>query len=340
MARVRVGARVCAGEAVSAGSFVAGVSVALLAAAGAVAVAAQAPPLERVGSIPGSADVLAAAGDLLVAGSGTGVRIVDVSRPESASVAGRHEFDQPVLDLAVGRDDERVVYVANSHGGLRRLDLSEPAAPVVSGTVATRGQAVGVAASDGHVYVGDNSLGFDIVLAAGDLRRAGEYLGDGFPRDIAAAGALVFVADQPAGLIVVDVSDPAAPTVTGGLSLGREPITGVVVPDARSWDSAPPSVVAVASGAGGLQVVDVSDPRAPTVATPIAPAGRFAGAAMWGERLFVAGDGALRVFDLADPGQPALIAESELGGGVGAVAADEELVFAATPGEILIFRHP
>ena len=340
MARSRVGARTCAGEATSVGSLVAGVSAVLGVAAGGVAAAAEAPPLVRVGAVPGSADVLAAAGDLLVAGSGTGVRIVDVARPESASVAGRYEFHRPVLDLAVGRDDERVVYVANSHDGLRRLDLSEPGAPVVSGTVETRGQAVGVAVSGDRVYVGDNSLGFDVVDSAGAMQRAGEYLGDGFPRDIAATRALVFVADQPAGLIVVDVSDPAAPTVAGGLSLGREPIVGVVVPDARSWDAAPPPVAAVASGTAGLLVVDVSDPRAPVVAAPIAPGGRFAGVAMWGERLFVAGAGALRVFDLADPGQPALIAGSELGGEVGAVAVGEELVFVATPGEILIFRHP
>ena len=188
--------------------------------------------------------------------------------------------------------------------------------------------------------MGDNSLGFDVVDAAGTMRRIGEYLGDGFPRDIAAAGALVFVADQPAGLLVVDVSDPAAPAVTGRLSLGREPVTGVVVPDVRSWDAAPPPVAVMASGTAGLQVVDVSDAGAPLVAAPIASAGRFAGAAMWGARLFVAGDGALRVFDLTDSGQPALVAESDLGGAAGPVAVGEELVFAATPGEILIFRHP
>lgn len=340
MLRARVGARVGRRGAASTRAVLVVVSAAFLLAAGDGGATAQAPRLRHVGAVPGSADVLAAAGDLLIAGSGTAVRIVDASRPGSASVAGRLEFDQPVLDLAVGRDDERVVYVANSHDGLRRLDLSEPGAPVVSGTVETRGQAVGVAASGDHVYVGDNSLGFDIVDTAGAMRRAGEYLGDGFPRDIAATGSLVYVADQPAGLLVVDVSDSAAPTVTGGLSLGREPVTGVVLPDARSWGAAPPPVAAVASGTAGLQVVDVSDPRAPGVAAPIAPAGGFAGVGMWGARLFVAGDGALRVFDLTNPGQPALIAESDLGGAAGAVAVGEEWVFAATPGEILIFRHP
>ena len=339
MAGARVGTRVGRGGAASTRGVRVAVSAALLLAAGAGATA-QAPPLELVGTVPGSADILAVAGDLLIAGTRNHLRILDVSRPGAASVAGRYAFEQPVLDIAVGKRDEHIVYVANSHDGLRRLDLSDPAAPTVSGTVATRGQAVGVAVASGYAYVGDNSLGFDIVEVAADMRRIGEYLGDGFPRDIAAMGTFVFLADQPAGLLAVDVSDPASPSVAGRLSLGREPVTGVVVPDARSWDAELPPFVAMASGTAGLRVVDVSDPTAPTTAASIARAGRFAGLAMWAGRLFVAGDGVLRVFDLAAPGRPVLIAEADLGGEAGAVAVGGEHVFAATAGGIRIFRHP
>ena len=340
MARARVGARAGRRGAASTGVVRVVVSAALLLAAGAGGASAQAPPVEHVGTIPGSAHVLAVAGDLLVAGTRNEVRILDVSQPGAAVLAGRYAFEQPVLDIAVGKRDARVVYVANSHDGLRRLDLSDPAAPAVSGTVATRGQAVGVAVSSDHAYVGDNSLGFDSVALAGDMRRVGEYLGDGFPRDIAAAGMLVFVADQPAGLLAVDVSDPASPSVVGGLSLGREPVTGIAVPDARSWEGEPPPFVVMASAATGLQVVEVSDPAAPVVAASVAPAGRFAGVAIWAHRLFVAGDGVLRVLDLAEPGRPVLIAEADLGGEAGAVAVGGEHVFAATAGGIRIFRHP
>ena len=328
------------------GRRVAGLVMAAAVAAGQATVtgqataAGQAPPLERVGAVPVAAGVLAATGHLLIAGAGTGVDVFDVSRPEAVTRVGRYDFEQPVLDLVPDGSDGRIVYVANSHDGLRRLDLADPAAPVVSGTLATRGQAVGVARSGRHVFVGDNSLGFDVVDTGDALRRVGEYLGDGFPRDIAAAGSLVFLADQPAGLVVVDVTDPAAPTVAGGLSLGREPVTGIFVPAARSWDAGQPPVAALVSGTAGLQVVDVSNPVAPTVTAPVAPAGRFAGVAMWADRLFVAGDGVLRVFDLTDPGRPALVAESGLGGEAGAVVVGEAFVFVATPQEVVIFRNP
>ena len=283
---------------------------------------------------PGTA--LAAGDDHLVIGVGSGVRVIDVSRPASPRPVGAHDFEQPVLGLTAAGD---AVYVANSHDGLRRLDLSDPAAPRLTGTSPTRGQAVGAAAAGTRVFVGDNSLGFDIVDVAGDVRRVGEYLGDGFPRGIAAAGPLVFVADQPAGLIVVDVSVPASPAVLGSLSLGRDPITQVFAPDSRSIGGAAPGLICIVSGRVGLQAVDVSDPATPIVTAPIPTADRLAGAAMWDRFVYAASGDGLQVFDLTDPARPALVAASGLGGPAGPVDVSEELVFAATPDEVVIFRR-
>ncbi len=175
--------------------------------------------------------------------------------------------------------------------------------------------------------------------ASTDLRRVGEYLGEGFPRGIAAGGPLVFVADQPAGLMLVDVSSPAAPAVAGTLSLGRDPVTQVIAPDPRSTGGALPGVVCIVSGRGGLQAVDVSDPAAPRVSAAIPTAGRLAGAAMWDRRVYAASGGVLQVFDLTDPGRPTLAGTSELGGQAGAVAVNDDLVFVATAEDVVIFRR-
>ena len=320
-----------------------GTALALALAVGVAAVAGvgaeeQTPSLVRIGAIPTSAPAMAlTAGDgHLVVGVGSSVHVIDVSRPASPAAVGAYEFEQPVLGLTAAGD---AVYVANSHDGLRRLDVSDPSAPRLTGTSPTRGQAVGVAASGTRVFVGDNSLGFDIVDTADDVRRVGEYLGDGFPRGIAAAGRLVFVADQPAGLIVVDASAPAAPAVVGSLSLGRDPITQVFVPDPRSTGGASPDLVCIVSGRVGLQAVDVSDPAAPVVTAPVPVAGRLAGAAMWGRRVHAASGDVLQVFDLTDPGRPVLVAASELGGPAGPVAVSDELVFAATPAGVVVFQR-
>lgn len=295
---------------------------------------AQAPPPTRVGSVPTAAPAAAlAAGDgYLAVGVGSRLHVIDVSRPASPEPVGDYDFEQPVLGLTAVGD---AVYVANSHDGLRRLDLSDPAAPRLTGTSATRGQAVGVAVSGTHAFVGDNSLGFDIVEAAGDLQRVGEYLGDGFPRGIAAGGPLVFVADQPAGLIVVDASAPADPAVVGSLSLGRDPITQVFAPDPRSTGGGSPDLVCIVSRVG-LQAVDVSDPTAPVVTAPVPVAGRLAGAAMWDRFVYAAGGDVLQVFDLTDPARPALVGSHDLGGRAGPVAVSEEHVFAAAGAAVII----
>lgn len=300
--------------------------------------AAQTPSLVRLGAVPtpAPATVLAAGDDHLVIGVGASVHVIDVSRPASPESVGAYDFEQPVLGLTAAGD---AVYVANSHDGLRRLNLSDPAAPRLTGISATRGQAVGVAAAGTRVFVGDNSLGFDIVDVAGDVRRVGEYLGDGFPRGIAAGGPLVFLADQPAGLIVVDASAPAAPAVVGRLSLGRDPVTQVFVPDSRSIGGAAPALICIVSGRGGLQAVDISDPAAPVVTAPVPLAGRLAGAAMWDRLVYAAVGEELQVFDLADPGRPTLVGESALGASARAVAVNEELVFAATPSAVVVFRR-
>lgn len=299
---------------------------------------ARQAPLARVASVPvpGPVTALAAGDGLLVAAVGSSVHVIDVSRPGSPEVVGRSDFDQPALGVVL---DGRSAYVANSHDGLRRLDLSNPAAPALTGTAPTRGQGVGVAASGRHLFVTDNSVGFDVVDAAGDPARVGEYLADGFPRGIAAAGSRVFVADQPAGLIVVDASDPAAPRAVGRLSLGRDPVVQVFAPHDRSTGGAPPAVVCIVSGRGGLQVVDVSDPAAPRVTAAVPAAGRPAGAALWGRTLYVAGAGVLEAFDLTDPARPIRAASSDVGGPIGPVAVDATHVFVATQEAVDVYRR-
>lgn len=303
-----------------------------------IAEAHAAVSLTRVGSILiGEAPArLAAGGRRLVVATGTGVHVFDVSRPESPEFTGAHHFDHPVLGLVVAGD---TAYVANSHDGLRRLDLSATSAPALTGNFATRGQAVGVAMSGPHLFVGDNSLGFDVVDGTGALSRVGEYLGDGFPRGIAAAGSLVFVADQPAGLIVVDVSTAAAPSVAGRLSLGRDPIVRAIVPEPGSTATALPAVVCMVSRRGGLQVVDVSDPGAPAVTATITTPGRPVGVAMWGARVFVASGDVLQAFDLTDPGRPALIGSADAGGRVGPVAVTAALVAVGTTDGVALFQR-
>ena len=302
-----------------------------------------------------SANALAIHGDLLAVATGSTVHLVDVSRPDAAVIVGEHDFADSVLGLVM---EQGVAFVANGHEGFQRLDVSNPSEPVVTGMSATRGQAVGVAVSGAHAFVADNSIGFDVVRTTGEVTAVGEYLADGFPRGIGAAGDFVFLADQPAGLIVIDVTQPASPTPVGQLALSGARAR-VIVPQGTTGSVAPP-IVCVTAGAAGpgqpgyqgsggtrnsegssyLQVVDVSDPTAPVIAAPIPTSEQPRGIVLHGEHAFVVSAGMLEIFDVSEPSQPTRTASQRVGSGANALAVNDESVFVATDDGISIFARP
>ena len=304
-----------------------------------------------------AANALAIHGDLLAVANGSTVHLVDVSRPDAAAIVGEHDFADSVLGLVM---EGEFVFVANGHEGFQRLDVSSPSEPVVTGMSATRGQAVGVAVSGAHAFVADNSIGFDVVRTTGEVTPVGEYLADGFPRGIGAAGDFVFLADQPAGLIVIDVTQPASPTPVGQLALSGARAR-VIVPQVTTGSVAPP-IVCVTAGAwsqvggdvlfveasrmsgseGGsyLQVVDVSDPTAPVIAAPIPTSEQPRGIVLHGEHAFLVSAGMLEIFDVSDPSQPTRTASQRVGSGANALAVNDESVFVATDDGISIFARP
>ena len=262
------------------------------------------------------------------------LRIFDISEPEVPSVISQYEFADNILGLTLNRD---VVYVANGHEGFQRLDVSNPAAPVVSGVSPTRGQANAIAVIGSYAFVADNSVGFDVVRVIDDVARVGEYLADGFPRSIAAAGDFIYLIDQPEGLIVLDITVPEAPEPIGQLSLGGTR-SRVFAPQ---WlpGAAVPTVICVSSGRDGLQVVDVSDPTSPTISAQVPTSGQPRGVVLRGQEAFVLSEATLEVFDLSDPLQPVRVASHNVGTGAGALAVNDELIFVAVADAILIFAH-
>ena len=282
----------------------------------------------------GPASRLTADNRLLAVAAESVIRLVALDGPAAGTVVGREGFEQPVLGLQLDGDD---LYVAVSHDGLVRLDVSDPAAPVISGRLVTRGQAVGVAAGGSHVYVADNALGFDVVGTGDELTRDGEYLADGFPRGIAASEGLVLVADQPAGLIVVDVATPPAPAVVGILSLGADPVQAVVTPGGAPRERA--TFAGLLSQMAGLQVVDLSDPSRPVVTSTIETTEPARGVAAWQRTVYVAAGDAVTAWEVSDLARPRRVATREIGMPVGPLAVTRTSLFVGTPDGVLVFAR-
>ena len=286
------------------------------------------------GTIHAGATQMVAQDTRLAVGDAQKLRIFDISDPEVPSVISQYEFADNILGLAMNRD---AVYIANGHEGVQRLDVSNPSAPVVSGGSPTRGQANAIAVIGPHAFVADNSVGFDVVRVIDDVARVGEYLAIGFPRSIAAAGNFVYLVDQPEGLIVFDITTPESPEPIGQLPLGGTR-SRVFVPQ---WlPGLPvPTVICVASGRDGLQVVDVSDPTVPTIAAQVPTSGPPRSVVLRAQEAFVLSETTLEVFDLSDPMQPVRVASHNVGTGAGALAVNDELIFVAVADEILILAR-
>lgn len=105
---------------------------------------------------------------------------------------------------------------------------------------------------------------------------------------MAVAGGLAYVADDSAGLVVIDVSNPAAPVQVGvmdtpGLAYG------VAVAGGYAF---------VADESAGLTVVDVRVSTAPSVVATLAASGNAYGVTISGNHAYLASTGGLHIIDI------------------------------------------
>jgi hypothetical protein len=134
-----------------------------------------------------------------------------------------------------------------------------------------------------------------------------------FVEDVVVAGNLAYVADQDSVLLVIDVTDRAAPVVLGAVGkTGGE--NGVALALA-----APYAYVAVE--ADGLYIVDVSQPGNPTT-VGIFPGAYAKDVAVVGNLAYVADqDYGLRIVDVSDAAAPVLRGSAATDGPFGVAVA-------------------
>jgi hypothetical protein len=124
------------------------------------------------------------------------------------------------------------------------------------------------------------------------------------PCELSAAPGRVFCA-TPFGVTIVDVANPAAPDVQGTFSTTGE-VDAAIAEGDRLY----------VGGAGGLWIVDISDPEAPAQLGRW-EAGWISDVALAGTLAYTVGADGLRVLDVSDPTDPADV------GGVAGCCDDE-----------------
>ncbi|MBD3221296.1 hypothetical protein GF314_08625 [bacterium] len=129
-------------------------------------------------------------------------------------------------------------------------------------------------------------------------RPAGLVDTDGLAFGVDVDGSLAVVCDHTAGLVVLDLADPADPQPRGTLDTPGA-ARNVVVRDGLAY---------VADRAGDLRLVDVTDPDQPVEVGAVALPGIALGVDVAGAVAYVAAKGfGLQIVDVSDPAQPTVI---------------------------------
>jgi len=213
--------------------------------------------------------------------SSAGLEIVDVSNPASPSALATLPLPEQVSAVAIA--DSNLVIVGrrgNASAGLTLVDVSNPSAPVARGQIGPGflPDPRAIAVKDTVAYVADASVGLTSVGFGNP--DAPEVIGisSGFGAlDLDLAGTRLLVATRSDGLEVVDVFNPAIPTLRSSVHL----------PTVLGVTQAANSAIAFLDGEEAA-VLDMTDPFVPSYRGPIAVPGIARDGSWSGDTLLVA----------------------------------------------------
>ncbi len=204
-------------------------------------------------------DIAVRDGIAFLAASGAGLWRVDFRDPAVPRDLGAVALPAAARGVAL---DGRIAYVAVDSGGLQLLDIGDPRAPQWLAALDTPGEAQDVAVADGVAYVADGSGGLQVIdvrdprqpktLAGVALDEAGR---------VEVSGQVAYVARRIRRTVsLVDITDPRQPRLLGEVRLEEQAHDIALVE----------SILFIAAGFRGVQVIDVGDPLHPTHLTTVA----------------------------------------------------------------------
>jgi hypothetical protein len=190
-------------------------------------------------------------------------------------------------------------YVTANEDGLVVVDVSDPAHPMIAGSVDTPGYCTGVEVRDGFAFVAAEGLQvIDVSDPANPLLAA--VGGSAYSYDVALLGDFAYMAASWSGLRIVDVSDPLHPSTVGSVAL-HDDAHAVAVDGGIAY---------VADGYAGLTIVDVSNPHAPAILGAVDIEGNAFGVAVRDGYVYLTSEyPGLSVINVADPLHPFIAAE-------------------------------
>lgn len=186
-------------------------------------------------------------------------------------------------------------YLGNDEGGLRIVDISTLAKPVLLSTVPTTNQVVEADVVGNYAYIAEARGGLTVVDISDPLNPVKlSQTKAGTAVSVRVDGTVAYVMDLAGPrLVIVDISDPASPMIRSSTSLPGEARGTVLVG----------RTLYVACGWGGVQILDVTDPSAPKGLGGFFSGHTVRGLAVRGNVAFVSDyfKEALHAFDVSNP---------------------------------------
>jgi hypothetical protein len=194
-----------------------------------------------------------------------------------------------------------LVYLAAGTAGVLVVDVADPAAPGVVGSLLLQGITTTISVIDSTLAVagrrGGNSAGVTFLGVANASAPAARGVFD-FPsvldpRALAVRDTVLFVADDVLGLVSVGFANPDAPVpidVPSGMA-------------ARDLDLSGTSLV-VGTVADGVQIVDVTDPAVPSLLATVPSPPTFGVTRLGQTAIALLGDDGALAIDLRTPSAP------------------------------------
>lgn len=275
-----------------------------------------------VGSVttPGAAVDLEIVGNLAyVADHGNGLKIIDVSFPDS-----------PQIQASIGVPSSHCVSIQGNHvysvgSRFEAIEIQNALSPQVLGNVDTPGYGRDIVISGTHGFVADDDEGLQIIDLSNPLQPeiVGTLETPSSAHKLAIWENLALIASYSAGLVMVDISTPSAPLLFGVVNIPGYAID-VAIEDNLAF---------VAAGSGGLQIIDLSNPEFPAVVGQAGNLGYARAVVISEPYAFVAGglygDAYMAVINISNPENPHRVATLDTPGDAHGLFLVDGLVYIA-----------
>jgi hypothetical protein len=254
-----------------------------------------------------------------------GLRIVDVSDPESMVTVGSVNIGNPAYDVLVNGS---AAYVGTSVG-YTVVNVSDPANPTV-GSAMNVGATGGFAMAANYLFAASEANGLVVLSTTDPLNPQfmTTFATSDDAQDIALAGHYLFIPIGNGGLAVIDVSNPGSPSLAAELDLGGF-ASGVAMGSNHA-------IVTLSDV--GLAAVDISSPANPVLMSTLAADGSSDHITTWGCYAFVTNaiEG-VRVYYFGDRTNMFEAGYSLLDGNTNHVTFSGDVVFGSKEGQIVSF---